>query len=243
MIEVKNISKVFNKHKKNEVIAVNNADFCVKNGEIFGLLGPNGAGKTTTLRMIATILKPTSGNVVVNGDCVIKKSEMVRKHIGFLTGETKLYDRLTVRETLSYFGRLYGIEEITLNERIDELLVMFELVVAKDKRIADLSDGMKQKVSLGRTIIHNPPNLIFDEPLTGLDIFARREVTNFMKGAREQHKCIIFSTHVMSEAEELCDRIAIIHRGTILEVGEKEMLKRKFNCRTLEEVFIHLVKS
>jgi sodium transport system ATP-binding protein len=243
MIEVKNISKVFNEHKKNEVIAVNNADFSVENGEILGLLGPNGAGKTTTLRMIATILKPTSGNIIVSGGCVNKEPEMVRKHIGFLTGETKLYDRLTVRETLSYFGRLYGIEEITLNKRIDELLVMFELTAARDTRIATLSEGMKQKVSLGRTIIHNPQNLILDEPFTGLDIFARREVTNFMKGAREQHKCIIFSTHVMSEAEELCDRIAIIHGGKILGVGEKEMLKRKFNCRTLEEVFIHLVKS
>jgi len=243
MIEVKNIVKVFNKGKKNEVIAVHDTNFHVENGEIFGLLGPNGAGKTTTLRMIATILKPTTGTIVVEGSSVINEPERVRKHIGFLTGDTMLYDYLTVTETLKYFGNLYDIGTTALNRRIDELLVMFELTEARNKRIAHLSGGMKQKVSLGRTIIHNPLNLILDEPLTGLDILARRAVTHFMKTAKNEDKCILFSTHVMSEAEELCDRIAFIHKGKILELGEKEMLKRKYGCPSLEDIFVQLMEK
>jgi len=241
MIEIKNLTKIFNKHKKNEVIAVDDANLKVNNGEIFGLLGPNGAGKTTILRMIATILKPTSGTVIVEGHSVINEPQRVRKNIGFLTGETKLYDRLTVEETLTYFGRLCNISGPELAKRIEELLMMFDLDEAKDKRLADLSDGMKQKVSLGRTIIHSPKNLILDEPLTGLDILARRAVTNFIKKAKNQNNCIIFSTHVISEAEELCDRIAIINKGKILNTGEKEELKKRCGVGTLEEVFIQLI--
>ena len=243
MIEIKKLTKIFNKGKRNEVIAVDNAKFSVNNGEIFGLLGPNGAGKTTTLRIIATILKPTLGTVNVDGFDIIEEANKVRKNIGFLTGETKLYDRLTVKETFTYFGRLYNIDEVELDKRVEELIMMFELNEARNKRISDLSDGMKQKVSLGRTIIHNPKNLILDEPLTGLDILARREVTNFIKSVKKQGTCIIFSTHVMSEAEELCDRIAIINKGKILCVGEKEKLKIENKCTTLEEVFIQLIRS
>jgi sodium transport system ATP-binding protein len=243
VIEIKNLTKIFNKGKKNEVIAVDNAEFNVNNSEIFGLLGPNGAGKTTTLRIIATILKPTLGTVNVDGSDIIEEANEVRKNIGFLTGETKLYDRLTVKETFTYFGKLYNIEEAKLKKRVEELIFMFELDDKKNKRIAELSDGMKQKVSLGRTIIHNPKNLILDEPLTGLDILARREVTNFIKSAKKQDTCIIFLTHVMSEAEGLCDQIAIINKGKILSVGEKEKLKKEYKCDTLEEVFVQLIWS
>lgn len=243
VIEIKNLTKIFNKSKKNEVTAINKANFSVNNGEVFGLLGPNGAGKTTTLRIIATILKPTLGTVNVDGFDIIEEANKVRKNIGFLTGETKLYDRLTVKETFTYFGKLYNINEAKLKKRVKKLIEMFELNDKKNKRIAELSDGMRQKVSLGRTIIHNPKNLILDEPLTGLDILARREATNFIKSAKKQGTCIIFSTHVMSEAEELCDRIAIINKGKILCVGEKEKLKMEYKCNSLEEVFIQLIRS
>jgi len=241
VIEVIDLTKIFNKSKRNEVVAVDNTNFSVQNGECFGLLGPNGAGKTTTLRMIATILKPTSGTAIIDNYSVIKEPANVRKNIGFLTGETRLYDRLTVKETFNYFGKLYSVDETKLAKRIEELLTMFELKQAKNKRLADLSDGMKQKVSLGRTIIHSPKNLILDEPLTGLDILARRAVTNFIKKAKNQNNCIIFSTHVMSEAEELCDRVAIINKGKILNIGEKEELKKRCGVGTLEEVFIQLI--
>jgi sodium transport system ATP-binding protein len=240
MIEIENLTKIFNNNKKNEVIAVNDITLSVNNGEIFGILGPNGAGKTTTLRMVATILKPTAGTATVDGYSIIDEPEKVRKNIGFLTGETKLYDRLTVSETLTFFGRLYNIEGKLLQKRVKGLMAMFDLDEAKNRRIADLSDGMKQKVSLGRTIIHNPVNLILDEPLTGLDILARRAVTNFIKDAKNQKNAIIFSTHVMSEAEELCDRIAIINKGKVLALGEKKALKKKYKCITLEEIFVQL---
>jgi sodium transport system ATP-binding protein len=243
MVEIKNLTKIFNKNKKTQVIAIDDANLKVNNGEIFGLLGPNGAGKTTTLRMIATILKPTSGTAIIDNYSVIKEPANVRKNIGFLTGETRLYDRLTVKETFNYFGKLYSVDETKLAKRVEELLTMFKLNQAKDKRIAELSDGMRQKVSLSRTIIHNPKNLILDEPLTGLDILARRAVTNFIKTAKSKNICVIFSTHVMSEAEELCDRIAIINKGKILSTGGKEELKKKYSCATLEEVFIQLIRS
>jgi sodium transport system ATP-binding protein len=243
MIEINKLTKVFNRNKKNEVRAVSDISLSINNGEIFGLLGPNGAGKTTTLRIIATILKPTSGTVAVDDYSAIDNAEMVRKNIGFLTGETKLYDRLTVRETFDFFGKLYNIDEEKLKARAKELMILFELEEVKNKRIATLSDGMKQKVSIGRAIIHKPHNLILDEPLTGLDILARRAMTNFIVESKKQNNAIILSTHVMSEAEELCDRIAIIHRGTILDIGGKDILKKKYGCSTLEEVFLKLTGS
>ena len=240
MIEIKHLTKIFNRNKKNELTAVDDVTLSIDNGEIFGILGPNGAGKTTTLRIIATILLPTSGTVTVDGYSVVDDPERVRKNIGFLTGETKLYDRLTILETLDYFGRLYNVTHTELQKRVNDLITSFDLIPMKNKRIADLSDGMKQKVSLGRTIIHNPDNLILDEPLTGLDILARRAMANFIKDAKKHNNAIIFSTHVMSEAEELCDRIAIIHKGKILSIGKKEALKKEYNCSTLEEIFVKL---
>ncbi len=243
MIEVKELTKIFNYRKRNELIAVDGVTFSIENGEILGLLGPNGAGKTTTLRLIATILRPSSGSAIVDGYSITDQTEEVRRNIGFLTGETKLYDRLTVKETLTYFGCLYDIEETALHKRVEELLNAFELEAVKNKRISELSDGMRQKVSLGRAIIHHPNNLILDEPLTGLDILARRAATNFIKAAKKTNNAIIFSTHVMSEAEELCDRVAIIDKGKILAIGEKEALKHQYKCTSLEELFFILTKD
>jgi len=242
MVTAKSLTKVFFEKTRRQIIVVNNLNFIANDGEIFGLLGPNGAGKTTTLRIIATILKPTAGTVIVDGNSVIEVPGKVRRNIGFMTGETKLYDRLTVRETFKYFGKLYNVDDIRLEKRIEELILMFGLNEVRDRRIANLSDGMRQKVSLGRTIIHNPKNLILDEPLTGLDILARRTVTNFIKEAKKRNNCIIFSTHVMSEAEELCDRIAIINKGLILDIGAKEELKARHRATTLEDIFIHLLR-
>ncbi len=242
MIETENLTKIFRKGEKNEVIAVNNASFTVNDGEVFGLLGPNGAGKTTTLRMISTILRPTSGTAIVEGYNVTKEPDMVRKSIGFLTGQTKLYDRLTTRETLFYFGRLYNIPEEEIKGRIEEIASMLELNDALNSRVSTLSDGMKQKLSIGRAIIHTPKALVLDEPLTGLDILARRSVNEFIKYSKEQGKSVLFSTHVMSEAEEMCDRVAIIYKGKILDMGKKEELKEKYGKTTLEETFIELMR-
>lgn len=242
MIEIENLTKIFKKGEKKEVIAVNNASFTVNDGEVFGLLGPNGAGKTTTLRMISTILKPTSGTAMIEGYNVTKEPDKVRKSVGFLTGETKLYDRLTARETLFYFGRLYNIPDGKNKGRIEEIASMLELKDALNKRVSTLSDGMKQKVSIGRATIHNPKVLVLDEPLTGLDILARRSITDFIKSSKEQGKSVIFSTHVMTEAEEMCDRVAIIYKGKILDIGKKDELKERYGKTTLEEIFIALMR-
>ncbi len=242
MIETENLTKIFRKGEKNEVIAVNNASFTVNDSEVFGLLGPNGAGKTTTLRMISTILRPTSGTAIVEGYNVTKEPAKVRKSIGFLTGETKLYDRLTTRETLFYFGRLYNIPEEDIEGRIEEIVSMLGLNDVLNRRVSTLSDGMKQKVSIGRAIIHNPKALVLDEPLTGLDILARRSVNEFIKSSKEQGKSVLFSTHVMSEAEEICDRVGIIYKGKILNMGKNEELKEKYGKTTLEETFIELMR-
>jgi sodium transport system ATP-binding protein len=243
MIEIKHLTKIFNKGEKNEVIAVNSINFTINDGEIFGLLGPNGAGKTTTLRMLSTILKPTSGTAIVEGYNIQEEPAQVRKVIGFLTGETKLYNRLTPRETFFYFGKLYNIEEIKIKKRIEEITTMLELKEVLDRRVGTLSDGMKQKVSIGRTIIHNPKVFILDEPLTGLDILARKTVAEFIKNSKKQGKLVLFSTHVMSEAEELCDRIAFIYKSEVLDIGKKEELKEKYKKTTLEEAFIELMRQ
>ncbi|HIE05461.1 MAG TPA: ATP-binding cassette domain-containing protein [bacterium (Candidatus Stahlbacteria)] len=243
MVEAVKLTKIYNQDKKNQVLAVDQVSFQAHNGEILGILGPNGAGKTTLLRMIATILKPSSGTAMIDGYNLIGEDRGVRKRVGFLTGATRLYDRLTVWETLTYFGRLYNINNRDLNERIGQLLAIFNLEDVKNRQIAELSDGMRQKVTLGRTIIHDPQNLLLDEPLTGLDILARRSATRFIREMKRQNRCIILSTHIMIEAEELCDRIVIIDKGRILITGSQDMLKERCNCTELEEVFIQLLKE
>jgi len=242
LIEITKLTKIFKKGGKEEVIAINNANFTVNKGEIFGLLGPNGAGKTTTLRIISTILKPTSGDVKVSGHSVTDEPDEVRKNIGFLTGETRLYERLTPREIFFYFGRLYNMQEGEIEERLEEIVPMLELKEVLYQRVSTLSSGWKQRVSIGRTVIHNPEIFVLDEPLTGLDILARRSATEFIKQSKEQGKAVIFSTHVMSEAEELCDRVGFIHKGDILDVGDKEGIKEKIKKNSLEETFIELMR-
>jgi len=228
-IEIKNLTKIYKKRGGKKVIAINDLNFTVNKGEIFGLLGPNGAGKTTTLRIISTILKPTSGDVVVEGVSVSKNPDGIKKIVGFLTGETRLYERLTPRETFYYFGRLYNMKDNEIEERIKNINLILKLEDIMDRRISELSDGMKQKVSIGRTIIHNPEVFILDEPLTGLDIFARRSVAKFIRRSKSEGKTILLSTHVMSEVEELCDSVGFLYKGKLLEVGGKEEIKKDTN--------------
>ena len=242
MIKVENLSKIFRNGTQKEVFAVNDVSFTVSDGEILGLLGPNGAGKTTMLRMLSTILKPTSGTAIVNGFSVTSKQDEVRNSIGFLTGGTKLYDMLTARETFYYFGRLYNLSELELQNRIENIVQILGIDKYLDKRVSRLSDGMRQKVSIGRTIIHNPMTLILDEPLIGLDILARRAVTHLIQSSKKQGKSVILATHIMSEAEEMCDRIAVMYDGKILDIGMTAELKEKYDMDNLEDVFIELVR-
>lgn len=241
MIQVSNLSKQFTDKKLGLIKAVDNVNFTCTAGRIFGLLGPNGAGKTTTLRMIATILNPTGGMIKVGGFDTVSQSDEVRNLIGFLTGDTGLYDRMTGRETLYYFGKLYGFGNDEIEQQLEKLSEQFGLADFIDRRVGMMSTGMKQKISLARTMIHNPKVLILDEPTTGLDIITTRNIVNFIHHCRDEGKCILFSTHIMYEAEALCDEIAFINKGRIMDCGSATELKMRYKQTNLEDVFFNLM--
>lgn len=238
MIEARGLGKVFDNKKRGEVRAVDSVTFSCKPGEIYGLLGANGAGKTTTLRMLATILTPTSGDATVAGFDLIRQPVKVRAHIGFLSTATALYDRLTAKETVEYFGQLQGMDSAAISRRMTELFRALDMEEFRDRRCAKLSTGMKQKVSIARTLVHDPPVMIFDEPTNGLDVMAARAITDFIRQCRDQNKTVIFSTHVMSEVEKLCDRIGIIHKGKLCAEGTLDELRSRYRCENLEQVFV-----
>jgi sodium transport system ATP-binding protein len=242
MIEAHNLVKHFRDKKRGEVYAVNRVSFMCRPGEIYGLLGANGAGKTTTLRMLATILKPSGGTASVAGHDVSKEPQKVRACVGFLSTATALYGRLTAQEMVEYFGRLYGLSEFQIHERIDAIFSRLEMNDFRDRRCDKLSTGMKQKVSIARTLVHNPSVMIFDEPTLGLDVMASRTIIGFIKECRDLGKTVIFSTHVMAEAEKLCDRIGIIHGGKLLAEGSLADLQQRVGKQDLEDIFVGIVE-
>jgi sodium transport system ATP-binding protein len=241
MIEAQHLGKVFRDRKLGEIRAVDDVTFRCEPGRIYGLLGANGAGKTTTLRMLATILKPTSGTATVAGHDIVREPEKVRASIGFLSAATALYARLTARETVQYFGQLNGMNGAALQRRIDELFALLEIGEFADRRCDKLSTGMKQKVSIARTLVHDPPVMIFDEPTLGLDVMTARTIVKFIRDCRDRGKTVIFSTHVMSEAQKLCDRIGIIHGGKLLTEGTLAELEARSGTRDLEDIFVSTV--
>jgi sodium transport system ATP-binding protein len=241
MIETFKLTKIFEDKKRGPVRAVDNVSFKCEAGRIFGLLGANGAGKTTTLRMLATILKPTSGTASICGFDVIKEPDKIRSVVGFLSTATALYARLTAREMIEYFGKLNGMEGEILKKRVDELVEKFGMREFTDRRCDKLSTGMKQKVSIARTIVHDPQVMVFDEPTVGLDVMTARTIIDFIRDCRNQGKTVIFSTHVMREAEKLCDTISIIHNGVILGSGTLAQLRSQHGLEDLEDIFIKLV--
>ena len=241
MIRVENLAKSFEDKKRGAVQALEHVSFEVKPREIFGLLGPNGAGKTTCLRLLATILKPTSGTAEVGGADIVRSPEAVRRQIGFLSGDMGYYARLTPREVLTFFGKLNGLEGAGLRQRIDEMEATFEFGEFANTKIDKLSTGMKQKVAIARTVLHDPPILILDEPSSGLDVPTARLIENFMLRARESGKCILFSTHVMEEAEYLCDRIGVVHQGKLKALGTMDELRAQTGKQRLREIFLTLL--
>ena len=241
MIHVENLTKRFSDLRRGSVTALDDVSFDVKPGEIFGLLGPNGAGKTTCLRILSTVLKPTSGTALVAGYDVVTHPAEVRSRIGFMSGNTGIYDRMTAWELVEYFGRLYGMEESVLKRRQGEIFRTLQMNDFRDMLGSKMSTGMKQKVSIARTIIHDPPVLIFDEPTTGLDVLVARAVLNAIASLRDEGKCIIYSTHIMREVEKFCDRIAIIHKGRILASGTPAELQQRFEQNDFEELFFGLI--
>ncbi|HKV28434.1 MAG TPA: ATP-binding cassette domain-containing protein [Candidatus Acidoferrales bacterium] len=238
MIQAVELCKNFKDKKRGDIHAVDNVSFSCRPGEIYGLLGANGAGKTTTLRILATILSPSSGTANVAGFDVVRDPQKVRANVGFLSTATALYDRLTAAETVEYFGQLFGLDSGTIERRTNELFKALDMEEFRERRCAKLSTGMKQKVSIARTLIHDPPVMIFDEPTNGLDVMAARSITDFIRQCRDRGKTVIFSTHVMTEVEKLCDRIGIIHGGKMRAEGALDELRRNYHKENLEEIFV-----
>jgi sodium transport system ATP-binding protein len=242
VIEARGLCKTFQDKKRGQIHAVDHVSFTCRPGQIYGLLGANGAGKTTTLRILATILEPTDGTAVICGHDVVDQPEKVRTNVGFLSTATALYPRLTAQEMVEYFGRLNGLDEATLKRRIDELFERLDMNGFRDRRCDKLSTGMKQKTSIARTLVHDPPVMIFDEPTIGLDIMTARAIIAFIRECRDRGKTVIFSTHVMSEVEKLCDVIGIIQSGKLLAEGTLAQLRQNYGQQDLEEIFVKIVE-
>jgi len=238
------VIRVTNLHKRfGDFVAVEDVSFEVRPGEIFGLLGPNGAGKTTTLRMIATLLKPTRGAITVAGFDALEEPEQVRRHLGVLSEHTGLYDRLTAEENVRYFARLRDLPDDEIEKRMAEIFPRLGIDEYAHKRAGTLSKGMKQKVALAIALLHDPPVLLFDEPTSGLDVMSARSVRAFLEGLRGTDKTVLLSTHLMPEAERLCDRIGIIHEGRVVALGTVDELKQLSGKQELEDVFVALVEG
>jgi sodium transport system ATP-binding protein len=238
---VKDLKKTFYDESRGEVKAVDGITFSCVPGEVFGLLGANGAGKTTTLRMLSTVLKPTGGVASIMGHDVLAEPEATRECLGFYSASTSLYPRLTGRETLEFFARINHFPAEKVSSRVDEMVSRFGIEEYVNARVEKLSSGMKQKVSIARTIVHDPPVLIFDEPTVGLDVLNAIEMVKVIRELRDEGKTIIFSSHIMSEVEKLCDRIAILHRGRILALGTLDSLRETTSLHYLEDIFVHYV--
>ncbi len=240
-VEVLDLAKTFFDESRGEVKAVEGVTFSCRAGEVFGLLGANGAGKTTTLRVLSTILKPTAGTARIMGHDVLGAPEDVRRSLGFYSASTALYPRLTARETLEFFARINGYPPESVRDRVEALVERFGIETYQNARIEKLSTGMKQKVSIARTVAHDPPVLVFDEPTVGLDVMNALEMVRVIREMRDEGKTIIFSSHIMSEVEKLCDRIAIIHRGKLLALGTLGELRERTGVHYLEDAFVKLV--
>lgn len=243
MITVKNLTKQFAQKDGELLTAVDNVSFQVNKGEIVCLLGVNGAGKTTTMRVLSTVFEPTSGTAEIEGYDIVNQGDKVRENLGFLSGDTGLYTRLKVREFLRYFGDLYGLSRTETDRKIAEMADLLDMNSFLDKKIDFLSTGMRQKVSIVRSIIHNPPVMILDEPTAGLDILTARNIVAFIKRSKEEGKSVLFSTHIMREAERLADRIVLIHAGRILAEGTLEELRAKTDCFDLDDIFVYYVNN
>lgn len=252
MIRVTNLSKEFSLSKKQRkelnttdtvANAVNTISFECQPGRVFSLLGPNGAGKTTTLRMLATIYTPSSGNIEIAGIDAVKYPQEARRKMGFLTGSTGLYARLTPIELIDYFAKLYNVPTQARDERKKYLFDLLNMNDFLNKRIGKLSTGMKQKVSICRTMIHDPEVVIFDEPTSGLDVITAENIIQLIKDCKDQQKTVIFSSHIMSEVDLLCDDLAIIHKGGIKHQGTMQDFRNEMIAPNLTAEFIRIVQS
>lgn len=242
MVRTHGLKKHFKDPKTGLKKAVDGIDIEARPGRIFGLLGANGAGKTTVLRMLSTVIQPTAGTAQVAGFDIEKQSEDVRANIGFMSSSTALYGRLTSLEVLEYFGKLYGLSDARLKERVRYVVDKLQLAEFGDRLCDKLSTGQKQRVSIARTILHDPNVLFFDEPTAGLDVVTSQTVMEFIEEARDLGKTVVFSTHIMSEVERLCDDLAVIHEGVIVASGTPQTILDSTGEHSLERAFLQLVK-
>ena len=238
MIEIKNLKKYYG--ADNTIKAVDDVSFICPDGQITGLLGPNGAGKTTTLRMISGLIKPMGGTVIVDGHDVTRDPRGVRQVLGVQADMNGVYPRLTPREQFRYYGRFYGLKGQLLESRIQAIIDELNMAEIAERRAEGFSRGQRQKIVLGRALVHNPPNIIMDEPTNGLDVMAVRDTRNSIRALRDQGRCVLFSTHYMDEAERLCDNIAIIVGGKIVASGPPAALMQQTGKDNLEDAFVTL---
>ncbi len=258
MIEANELCKIFTRYvkdeevtnkkkkiktKKEDFFAVDHISFKARQGEIYGILGPNGAGKTTLLRMLGGILTPTSGEIKLAGYDYNLDRKKVKRKIGYLSGNTKLYGRITPRELFNIFGRLYEMSKNEIEEMTEKIIEIMDMKDFADNRIEHLSTGQMQRTSIARCLLHSPEVYIFDEPTLGLDVISSHAIIEFMKSERERGKTVLYSTHYMEEAESLCDRILMIHKGKLIAEGTPESLKKESHENNLRDVFIRLVKE
>ena len=240
MIEVQDLHKTF-KAKSGAVHAVRGVGFTARDGEITGLLGPNGAGKTTTLRMLYTLMTPERGSVRVDGLDAQRDATDVRRRLGVLPDARGVYKRLTARENIAYFGRLYGLDEATIAARIDELSRTLGMEDFLDRRTEGFSQGQRTKTAIARALVHSPRNVILDEPTNGLDVMTTRGLRAFLQELRAQGHCVIFSSHIMQEVAALCDRIVIIAQGEVRANGTPDELRAQSGEDNLEDAFVQLI--
>ena len=239
MILLENLHKSF-KAKTGTVHAVRGVGFEARDGEITGLLGPNGAGKTTTLRMLYTLMAPEQGRIEVDGIDVAKDPTAVRRRLGVLPDARGVYKRLTARENIAYFGRLHGLDEATIERRIDGMADTLNMRDFLDRRTEGFSQGQRTKTAIARALVHDPRNVLLDEPTNGLDVMTTRGLRGFLRGLRDEGRCVIFSSHIMQEVAALCDRIVVVARGEVRAIGTPDELRAQTGLPDLEDVFVRL---
>jgi sodium transport system ATP-binding protein len=238
MIEVKDLHKHFGTVK-----AVDGVSFTARDGQITGLLGPNGAGKTTTLRMLYTLMNPDRGQVLVDGIDVARDAQAVRRQLGVLPDARGLYKRLTARENIDYFARLQGMDEALIRARREQLIEALEMTDIADRRAEGFSQGQRVKTAIARALVHDPKNVILDEPTNGLDVMATRGLRQFMRRLKDEGRCVLFSSHIMQEVAALCDRIVVIAHGRVVADETPDALRAQTGEANLEDAFVKIIGS
>ena len=243
MIHVREITKTYSDLRRGRFVALAGLTFDAYPGEIYGLLGPNGAGKTTALRILSTILRPSGGSATINGCSVVTQPALVRRQIGFVSMNTAVYDRMTAVEMVEYFGRLNGLEDDALSQRLEGLFARLQMNTFRDVLGSKMSTGMKQKVSIARALVHDPRNVILDEPTNGLDVMTTRAMRTFLRDLRADGRCVLLSSHIMQEVAALCDRIVVIARGRVVAHGTADELRAQTGESNLEDAFVKAIGS